>query len=328
MDAVHEMIRYDHMRHINVYISKVRFLKEHMHGSFELSFVLEGSAQFSQGEKTSTICPGDLILTNPYEPHSYVAQQEEPLVLLTMQIHKLFLRRYVDCVPKLVFDGSRLEALPAEEYHSLTRLIFQTALAYFESELSKQFDVLGYATILLGKLVSSLEWKLEENPDSSEKELQKNRVQRLISYIDEHYRQKITLSMLADMEGLTTTYMSHFFKKAFGVSFQTYLSTQRLEKALVLMHDKSLSLVDICMNCGFSDNRYLEAACKRTLGCSVSEYRKRLDQRGDDEAEITGNGLHERFSIKESLKLIHKYLETHPAIGLISSDGMTGADGQ
>ena len=326
MDAVHEMIRYDHMRHINVYISKVRFLKEHMHGSFELSFVLEGSAQFSQGEKTRTIYPGDLILTNPYEPHSYVAQQEEPLVLLTMQIHKLFLRRYVDCVPKLVFDGSRLEALPAEEYHSLARLIFQTALAYFESELSKQFDVLGYATILMGKLVSSLEWKLEENPDSSEKELQKNRVQRLISYIDEHYRQKITLSMLADMEGLTTTYMSHFFKKAFGVSFQTYLSTQRLEKALVLMHDKSLSMVDICMNCGFSDNRYLEAACKRTLGCSVSEYRKRLDQRGEEEAEILGNGLHERFGIKESLKLIHEYLEDHPAIGLISSDGMIGAD--
>ena len=326
MDAVHEMIRYDHMRHINVYISKVRFLKEHMHGSFELSFVLEGSAQFSQGEKTRTICPGDLILTNPYEPHSYVAQQEEPLVLLTMQIHKLFLRRYVDCVPKLVFDGSRLEALPAEEYHSLARLIFQTALAYFESELSKQFDVLGYATILMGKLVSSLEWKLEENPDSSEKELQKNRVQRLISYIDEHYRQKITLSMLADMEGLTTTYMSHFFKKAFGVSFQTYLSTQRLEKALVLMHDKSLSMVDICMNCGFSDNRYLEAACKRTLGCSVSEYRKRLDQRGEEEAEILGNGLHERFGIKESLKLIHEYLEDHPAIGLISSDGMIRAD--
>ena len=320
MDAVHEMIRYDHMRHINVYISKVRFLKEHIHGSFELSFVLEGSAQFSQGEKIRTISPGDLILTNPYEPHSYVAQQEEPIILLTIQIHKLFLRRYVDCVPKLVFDGSQIEALPAEEYHSLARLIFQTSLAYFESELSKQFDVLGYATILLGKLVSSLEWKLEENPDSSEKELQKNRVQRLISYIDEHYRQKITLSMLADMEGLTTTYMSHFFKKAFGVSFQTYLSTQRLEKALVLMHDKSLSMVDICMNCGFSDNRYLEAACKRALGCSVSEYRRRLDQRGDEESEIAGNGLLERIGIRESLKLIHKYLKNHPAIGLISSD--------
>ena len=326
MDTVHEMIRYDHMRHINVYISKVRFLKEHMHGSFELSFVLEGNAQFNQGEKTRKIRPGDLILTNPYEPHSYVAQHEEPLILLTLQIHKLFLRRYVDYVPKLVFDGSQIENLPEEDYLSLVRLMFQTAQAYFESDLSRQFDILGYATILLGKLVSILEWKLEENPDSSEKELQKNRIQRLISYIDENYRQKITLSMLADMEGLTTTYMSHFFKKAFGVSFQTYLSAQRFEKALVLMHDKSLSMVDICMNCGFSDNRYLEAACKRTLGCSVSEYRKQLDQRGDREAELTGNSLHEKFGIKESLKLIHKYLDAHPDIRSLSSNHATGKD--
>ena len=94
MDTAHEMIRYDHMRHINVYISEVRFLNEHMHGSFELSFVLGGVAQFNQGEKTRTVQSGDIILTNPYEPHSYVAQPEEPLILLTMQIHKLFLRRY------------------------------------------------------------------------------------------------------------------------------------------------------------------------------------------------------------------------------------------
>ena len=328
MDAVHEMIRYDHMRHINVCISKVRFLKEHMHGSFELSIVLKGSAQFSQGEKKRIISPGDLILINPYESHNYVAQQEEPLVLLTMQIHKLFLRRYVDCVPKLVFNSSQMENLSEEDYHSLVRLVFQTALAYFESDLSRQFDVLGYTTILLGKLVSILEWNLEENPDSSEKELQKNRIQRLISYIDENYRQKITLSMLADMEGLTTTYMSHFFKKAFGVSFQTYLSTQRLEKALVLMRDRSLSMVDICMNCGFSDNRYLEAACQRTLGCSVSEYRKRLDQRGDSEAWMTGNSLHERLGIKESLRLIREYFENNPTIGLLSSDSVIGACGQ
>ena len=312
MDAVHEMIRYDHMRHINVYISKVRFLNEHMHGSFELSFVLGGSAQFNQGDKTRIVHPGDLILTNPYEPHSYVAQSEDPLILLTLQIHKLFLRRYVDCVPKLIFDSNRIESLSKEDHESLVQLIFQTATAYFESDLFHQFDVLGYATILLGKLVSVLEWKLEENLDSSEKELQKNRVQRLISYIDENYRQKITLSTLADMEGITTTYMSHFFKKSFGVSFQTYLSTQRLEKALVLMHDKSLSMVDICMNCGFSDSRYLEAACKRTLGCSVAEYRKRLNQR--DEAHNNGveDSLHQKYGRKESLEFIRAYLERNP----------------
>lgn len=311
MDTVQEMIRYDRMRHINAYVSKVQFLNEHMHGSFELSFVLDGTAQYCQGASVRTVQPGDMILANPYEPHSYIASPGTQLVLLTVQIHKLFLRRYIDCVPKLIFAGDRMDHLPKEAHDDLVRLLFQTAQAYLESDLVQQFEVLGYATLLLGKLVSVLEWELEENTDSSEKELQKNRVQRLISYIDENYRQKITLSTLADMEGITTTYMSHFFKKAFGVSFQTYLSNQRLEKALVLMHDQSLSMVDICMNCGFSDSRYLEAACRRTFGCSVSEYRRRMLQHEDMEMATTENALHEKCGRKESLEIIRRYWRRH-----------------
>ena len=264
-----------------------------------------------QGSQTRIVNPGSLILTNPYEPHIYASLTEKPLVLLTVQIHKLFVRRYIDCVPKLIFDSGQIADLPQAQYDALLELLFQTAIAYFGNSFYKQFDVLGYVTLLMGKLVSSLEWKLEENPDSSEKELQKNRVRRLISYIDEHYRQKITLSMLADMEGITTTYLSHFFKKAFGVSFQTYLSTQRFEKTLVLMHDKSIPIVDICMNCGFSDSRYLEAACRSTFGCSVSEYRKRLESHEDCEMEQNGNALYarcERKESKESLDIIKNHL--------------------
>ena len=50
-----------------------------------------------------------------------------------------------------------------------------------------------------------------------DKELQKNRVHRLISYFDENYRKKITLSMLAEREEISPTYLSHFFRKKFGV---------------------------------------------------------------------------------------------------------------
>lgn len=308
MDVEHEMIRYDRVRHINVYIRKIHFLQEHMHGSFELSYVLEGSAQCRQGTETRTIRPGAFILTNPYEPHSFATLDKSPLVLLTLQIHKLFARRYVEIIPRLIFKGSQIDELPQAEHNALVQLLFQTAIAYFGNSRSQQFDVIGYVILLMGKLVSSLEWEVENNPDNSDSELQKNRVQRLISYIDENYRQRITLSMLAEMEGISTTYLSHFFRKAFGVSFQTYLSTQRLEKALILMHDKTISVMDICMNCGFSDSRYLEAACQRAFGCSVAEYRKRLEDQEECESVQCGNALYQGCGRKESLNLLKKHI--------------------
>lgn len=308
MTVQQEMIRYDRVRHINVQISKIHFLKEHMHGSFEMSYVLDGTALCHRGSQTRNLSPGDLVLTNPYEPHSFVAQGDKPLVLLTVQIHKLFIRRYVERIPRLKFNSEQIASLTKEQHDILVKLLLQTAVSFFRDSVSQQFDILAYAALLLGKLASFLEWELEDNPDNAEKELQRNRAQRLISYIDENYRQKITLSMLAEMEGISATYLSHFFRKAFGVSFQTYLSAQRFEKALVLMHDKSISMVDICMNCGFSDSRYLEAACQRTFGCSVAEYRRRCVAQEDNEFDQGNNVLYKHCSRKESLDILKKHL--------------------
>lgn len=308
MDAEYEIIRYDRVRHINVYISRVLSLKEHLHGSFELSYVLEGSALFYRGTETRTIAPGFLVLTNPYGIHSFATIDEKPLVLLTVQIHKLFARRYVENIPRLIFNCSKIGDMPQSQYDALVKLMFQMSIAYFGGGSSHQYDVMGYAMLLLGKLVSSLEWELDDTSDTPDNQLQMARTNRLTKYIDENYRRKITLSTLADMEGITPTYLSHFFKKAFGVSFQTYLSMIRFEKSLVLMHDRTLSVVDICQDCGFSDSRYLEAACQRTFGCSVAEYRKLCETRDSFKFKESDNILYRTCDQSESLNILKQYL--------------------
>lgn len=308
MDIEQELIRYDRVRHINVYISKINYLSGHMHGSFELSYVLEGSAQYCQGSHRRIVTPGCLVLTNPYEQHSFAAAGDQPLVLLTLQVHKLFIRRYVESIPRLRFYATQISQLPKEKHDQLVDLLLRTACAYLGNEGVKHFDVIAHATAILGKLYAWLDWELEENPDTSGKELQKNRVQRLISYIDENYRQKITLAMLAEKEGISTTYLSHFFRKNFGVSFQEYLKNQRLEKALVLLHDKNISMVDICMNCGFSDRRYLEDACQKAFGCSVAEYRRRAQAQADYGATAEAKDLHWKCSQPESVEILQKHV--------------------
>ena len=309
MDVEQEMLRYDRMRHISVYISKVHFVKEHIHGTFEMNYILDGTVQIRRGEEIQVINAGELSLFNPHESHGYVAIGDKPVVMLTLQVHQLFMRRYVEMIPKLKFNGSLINTLPPESINELKKLLLKTATAYFGHGDVTKFDIIGYVTLLLGRLVSLLTWELVQNPDDSEKELQKNRTKRLVDYIDENYRQRITLSMLAEREGISTTHLSHFFKKALGVSFQEYLSFQRLEKALVLMHDKTISMVDICMNCGFSDSRYLEAACQKVFGCSVAEYRKKIETQGEIESLQEFSTLYKRCSRKESIELLQAHLE-------------------
>ena len=279
-----------------------------MHGSFEISYVLKGCGQCIVGEETVKLEPGELVLINPYEVHSFVSHGNEPLVLLTAQVHRLFLRRYVERIPKLRFRGSSIGELPEDQYRELVYLLTKSAVIYFTESESQQFDTLACGILLMGRLVSYLDWTLEEMSGNAETELQNSRAQRLVDYIDENFRQKIKLSHLAEMEDISTTHLSHFFRKTFGMTFQTYLSTQRMEKALVLLRDPSVPLSEIYMRCGFSDHRYLEAACQRIFGCTAAEYRQWCQQQSlpamlGEELELCS-----AYSWEESLTALEQYL--------------------
>ena len=309
MDPRQEMVRYDRMRHFSMQITKIEYLMSHMHGSFELCYVLEGSGQCTIGAETVPLQPGQLVLINPYEVHSYVSQENTPLILLTAQFHRLFLRRYVERIPKIRFSGGSVEALSYNQYEELVYLLMKSAVVYFTESDSQQFDILACAIILMGKMVSYLEWELDDAPDSAEKELQQSRAQRIMSYIDENFRQKITLAQLAEMEGISTTHLSHFFRKAFGMTFQSYISTQRMEKALVLLRDPSVPLSEIYMRCGFSDHRYLEAACQKTFGCSAAEYRQRYETAEEKLEQDDGQQMLTVYRWEESLAVLKQCLD-------------------
>lgn len=306
MSVEREIIHYDCVRHINMYINQACFIDAHMHDSFELSCVLKGSGFFHQGKQIVEVKPGDLLLSNPYEVHSYTTLPDQPVTMLTLQINVRFLRRYIEYIPKLKFKSGPINHLPQEQLESIKNHLFKAAIAYFVHSGSQQFDVMGAVLHLFGKLVSLIDWVLEKDSDDADKEFSKNRARRLSDYIDENYRMKITLTSLAEMEGISTTYLSHFFRKSFGVSFQEYLSARRLEKALILMRDKSVTMVDICMNCGFSDSRYLERACLRMFGCSVAEYRRRLENNEEFITGKEGESLCRRMSKQESLEFLKK----------------------
>lgn len=308
MDVRREMVRFDRMRHFSMQITKIKYLKSHMHGSFEISYVLTGNGQCTVGGETIKLEPGEMVLINPYEVHSFVSCGDEPLVLLTAQVHRLFLRRYVERIPKLRFRGSSIGELPEDQYRELVYLLTKSAVIYFTESESWQFDTLACGILLMGRLVSYLDWELEEISSNAETELLNNRAQRLMEYIDEHFRQKIKLSYLAEMEDISTTHLSHFFRKTFGMTFQTYLSTQRMEKALVLLRDPSVPLQEIYMRCGFSDHRYLEATCKRMFGCTVAQYRARCEQQELPDTPGAELQLYSEYRWEESLSALEQYL--------------------
>ena len=101
-------------------------------------------------------------------------------------------------------------------------------------------------------------------------------MRRIVSYIEDHFSEKILLSDIADEENLDLYYLSHLFTESFGIPFQKYIAKLRCEHArsLLLMTDRSL--LDISISLGFSDPKYFNKNFKDLYGCTPKEYRVRF----------------------------------------------------
>ena len=82
---------------------------------------------------------------------------------------------------------------------------------------------------------------------------------------------------MADMAraaGLSPSYFSTAFKRAFGESPHQYLLTRRLERAAALLRVTDWSVADVCFAVGASSVGSFTASFSRVYACSPTTYRR------------------------------------------------------
>ncbi|MCF8359348.1 MAG: AraC family transcriptional regulator [Prolixibacteraceae bacterium] len=100
------------------------------------------------------------------------------------------------------------------------------------------------------------------------------RVLRVIEYIEQHSHDKLTNEHLAGIANMAVNSFLRLFKSATGSTLQKFVQNKRVEKALVLMHNPSLSIEQIAGDCGFSDRQHFSKVFKKVVNLSPAQYRK------------------------------------------------------
>lgn len=110
---------------------------------------------------------------------------------------------------------------------------------------------------------------------SNLKKQEDNRPIRLTKqYINEHYKEPITLEDVSLVAGLSSTYLSTVFKKDTGMTFLEYLSKVRMEEAKNLLKSTNISIASICEEVGYNDVRHFTKLFIKYSGLKPNEYRK------------------------------------------------------
>lgn len=101
-----------------------------------------------------------------------------------------------------------------------------------------------------------------------------DRIRQVITYIDEHYTENITVQQLAQLANYSESHLSKRFHDVTGMPPMRYLSNVRIKQAKLLLQFSDEPVCEIMERCGFMDAAYFSRVFKKVIGYSPQVFRK------------------------------------------------------
>lgn len=95
-----------------------------------------------------------------------------------------------------------------------------------------------------------------------------------LDYIDFHFSEPITLSLLASHFSVTDSYLSARFTQETGKTLVTYITSVRIGYACTLLEKLQISIQKVAELCGFSSSNYFSRVFHQQMGLSPTEFRR------------------------------------------------------
>lgn len=103
-------------------------------------------------------------------------------------------------------------------------------------------------------------------------------ISKLLIYIDADLTADLSLSALAKLLNVNSSYLSALFKKELGSTLTEYVSKRRVTYAKFLLETNNLQIQTIAQHCGIPDVNYFTRTFKRYTGVTPKEYRSAQHQ--------------------------------------------------
>ncbi|MEF2246503.1 helix-turn-helix domain-containing protein [Paenibacillus sp. IITD108] len=240
--------------------------RDHGRTDYLLIYHIEGTAQARSKGIDYDLASGTAVLYRPGEEQRYSLSDETPVK--SLWIH---------------FTGYGIESL-LEKLQLADRNIFFAApsddlLPLFHmarNEIAAQRS--GYevyiASLLLQILTVISRNYLQSRFTSRQLETQTN-FDLAITYIHSNYDKPITIPEIAHIAGLSISRYIQVFKQQIGTTPKDYIVKYRLNKAKELLFETNLTIRQISVIVGFSDQLYFSRMYRKVEGICPKEDRKR-----------------------------------------------------
>jgi AraC-like DNA-binding protein/quercetin dioxygenase-like cupin family protein len=271
-EYTYEIVPYGKNMPVCVYVKTEREeILEHWHDEIEVVYTIAGRSIHYIDGQVYVAEKGSLLVTNSGSIHRI---QTEPCIddkyAIVLMIKYEFVERLVEQMNQKYF---------LTEVHSDADKIHEIMMGFLEFKEKHQEESYAElkATGLLYELLfylcrDALVEKESVLPINSQKNLE--RLRGIMLYVRENYKEEMCQQKVAHKFYFSKEYFARFFKKNTGMTFIEYVTKYRVYEAAKEIKETDRSILDIALDCGFSDSRGLIRAFHCVYHTTPLQYRK------------------------------------------------------
>ena len=261
----------------DVYLKNVEL---HHHDFYEIYLLESGDVNYVIEGKRYRLVPGDLLLISPRELHQVSIQPDrEAYERYVLWIDRAMIQRLSTPVTDLEQGLNPLRA----GYSNLLRLTpdQRIPLCNLMETIWQEWNSDAFGSSLLREglitqlLVQINRLALTEREPPESFVHSSEMVASLVEYVNQHYREKMTLDALAERFFVSKYHLSHEFQRQMGTGVYRYIQKKRLQIARGLLaggeHPSSVST-----SCGFGDYAGFYRAFLAEYGLTPREFARQV----------------------------------------------------
>lgn len=231
-------------------------LSNHIHQFAELLILLEGELDITVDGNTERILPGQAAFVYPFQKHGYYSDTVNRIALFTFS-------------PALLPD--LFKATDGTVGKSAVFTPDPSTLSAFKSKIIERDDfsqssIKGCLYLAAGDYTEQTEFVKTSS--------QNNMSVAVITYINEHMTEELTLTSIANALGYSPKYLSNCIGKLFDMNLPTLIAAVRVNKAKYLLRETDKTGLEIMAECGFSTERSFHRQFKAVIGRSPKYIRR------------------------------------------------------
>lgn len=259
---------------LNKKTDKIYLSDWHSHREYEIILVLSGTKHFYINNEEIKLDLGDIIFVDSNIPHKTISPVGSSSVILQFNISS-----YTDLLNEVQLDsilGKTRNSYTVFKSNSILNAEITNCISKIRHEYANQENYFEYfIRSYLYELIAIL-YRNEILTDYNEYLGKMPQLIPVFKYINDHYKEHISLDDISGVANLHSSYFCKTFKKALGISFIEYLNLFRLNKAKKLMKETQKNITEISYDVGFSSVSYFIKTFRKYNYCSPNRYRSHL----------------------------------------------------